>query len=74
MEESVNELLTDINANVTSNDIEDWHRTGKKDSRIGSTVNRKHAEQALYNKKNLSKSRKNTHLTLTIIPFLLARI
>ena len=56
------------------------HRTGKKDTRIGSTktiirvVNMKHAKQALYNKKKLSQvKKKNTRLTLTIIPFLLAR-
>ena len=59
---------------------EAFHRIGKKDTRIGSTktiirvVNMKHAKQALYNKKKLSQvKKKNTRLTLTIIPFLLAR-
>ena len=87
-EESVTEFLTDINVNVAINDIEACHRIGKKDTRIGSTkaiicfVNRKHARQVLYNKKKLSQVKKNnnnktkkkkTHLTLTIIPFLLVR-
>ena len=79
LEESVTEILTDINIDVASNDIEACHKIGKKDSRIGSTktiihsVNRKHAKQALYNKKKSSQVKKNTHLTLTIIPFSLAR-
>ena len=87
-EESVTEFLTDINVNVAINDIEACHRIGKKDTRIGSTkaiicsVNRKHAREFLYNKKKLSQVKKNnnnktkqkkTHLTLTIIPFLLVR-
>ena len=87
-EESVTEFLTDINVNVAINDIEACHRIGKKDTRIGSTkaiicfVNRKHARQVLYNKKKLSQvkkkkttkqNKKKTHLTLTIIPFLLVR-
>ena len=65
---------------MASNDIEACHGIGKKDPRIGSTktiirfVNRKHAKQALYNKKKHSQVKKNTHLTLTIIPFSLARI
>ena len=64
MEESATEILTDINVNVTSSDIEAYHRIGKKDSRIGSTktiirfVNRKHAKQALYNKKKFSQVKK----------------
>ena len=64
MEESVTEILTDINVNVASNDIEACHRIGKKDTRIGSTktiicfVNRKHAKQAQYNKKKLSQVKK----------------
>ena len=64
MEESVTEILTDINVNVASNDIEVCHRIGKKDTRIGSTktiicfVNRKHAKQAQYNKKKLSQVKK----------------
>ena len=79
LEESVTEILTDINIGVASNDIEACHKIGKKDSRIGSTktiihsVNRKYAKQALYNKKKSSQVKKNTHLTLTIIPFSLAR-
>ena len=87
-EELVTEFLTDINVNVAINDIEACNRIGKKDTRIGSTkaiicfVNRKHARQVLYNKKKLSQVKKNnnnktkqkkTHLTLTIIPFLLVR-
>ena len=49
---------------MTSNDIEACHRIGKKDTRIGSTktiirfVSRKHAKQALYNKKRLSQVKK----------------
>ena len=64
LEESVTEILTDINVNVASNDIEDCHRIGKKDTRIDSTktiirfVNRKHAKQALYNRKKLSQVKK----------------
>ena len=65
LEDSVTEILTDINVNVESNDIEACHRIGKKDSRIGSTktiirfVNKKHTKQALYNKKkNFLKSKK----------------
>ena len=60
---------------MASNDIEACHRIGKKDARIGSTkttvcfANRKHAKQALYNKKKLAQVKKNTHLTQTIIPF-----
>ena len=44
--------------------IEACHRIGKKDSRIGSTktiihfANRKHAKQALYNKKKHSQVKK----------------
>ena len=70
LEDSVTEILTDINVNVESNDIEACHRIGKKDSRIGSTktiirfVNKKHTKQVLYNKKKLSQVKKNTHLTL----------
>ena len=61
MEESVTEILTGINVNVASNDIEACHRNGKKVTRIGSTktiirfVNRKHAKHALYNKKKLTQ-------------------
>ena len=68
LEDSVTEILTDINVNVESNDIEACHRIGKKDSRIGSTktiirfVNRKHTKQALYNKKKLSPVKKKIHI------------
>ena len=68
LEDSVTEILTDINVNVESNDIEACHRIGKKDSRIGSTktiirfVNRKHTKQALYNKKKLSPVKKKKHI------------
>ena len=64
LEESVTEIRTDINVNVASNDTEVCHRIGKKDTRIGSTktiirfVNKKHAKQALYNKKKLSLVKK----------------
>ena len=64
LEESVTEILTDINVNVASNDIEACHRIGKKDTRIGSTktiirfVNRKHAKQPLYNKNKLFQVKK----------------
>ena len=34
LEESVAEILTEINVNVASNDIEACHRIGKKDTRI----------------------------------------
>ena len=63
LEESVTKIITDINVNVASNDIEACHRIRKKDSRVGSTktiirfVNRNHAKQALYNKKNFLKSK-----------------
>ena len=68
LEDSVTEILTDISINVASNDIEFCHRIGKKDSRIGSTktiihfVNRKHAKQALSNKKKLSQVKKKIHI------------
>ena len=68
MEESVTKIITDINVNVASNDIEACHRIHKKDSRIASTktiirfVNREHAKQALYNKKNFPKSKKKIHI------------
>ena len=68
LEESVTEILTHINVNLTSNDIEACRRIGKKDTRIGSTktiirfVNRKHAEQALYNKKETFPSQEKIHI------------
>ena len=49
---------------MASNNIEACHGSGKKDSGIGSTktvirfVNRKHAKQALYNKKKHSQVKK----------------
>ena len=64
MEESFTEILSDIDVNVTTNDIEACHRVGKRDNKIGSTkaivrfVNRKNAKQALYNKKKLSRIKK----------------
>ena len=79
LEDSVTEILTDINVNVESNDIEACHRIGKKDSRIGSTktiirfVNKKHTKQALYNKKKTFSSQKKYTFNPTIIPFSLAR-
>ena len=79
LEDSVTEILTNINVNVKSNDVEACHRIGKKDSRIGSTktiirfVNRKHTKQALYNKKKLSPVKKKYTFNPTIIPFSLAR-
>ena len=78
LEDSV-KILTDINVNVESNDIEACHRIGKKDSRIGSTktiirfVNKKHTKQALYNKKKTFSSQKKYTFNPTIIPFSLAR-
>ena len=65
LEESVTEILSDIDVKVTSNDIEACHRIGKKNNRINSTktiiqfVNRKHAKKALFNKKKLSQNHKN---------------
>ena len=55
LEESVTEVLSDIDVKVTTNDIEACHWVGKSDNKIGSTinivrfVNRKNAKQALYN-------------------------
>ena len=80
LEESFNKILTDINVYVASNDIEACHRISKKDTRIGIIktnirfVNRKHVKQALYNKNKVLQLKKNTHLTLKIISFLLTRI
>ena len=37
LEESVTEILSDIDVKVTSNDIEACHRIGKKNNRINST-------------------------------------
>ena len=68
LEDSVTEILTNINVNLKSNDIEACHRIGKKDSRIGSTkniirfVNRKHTKPALYNKKKPSQVKKILHI------------
>ena len=77
LEKSVTEILTDINVNVTSNDIKASHRIGK-DTRIGSTktiICTGNILSKLYIiKRNFPKSRKNMHLTLKIIPFLLMRI
>ena len=78
MEESVTEILTDINVNVASNDIEAGHRIGKKDSRIGNTktiirfVNRKHAKQALHNKKKLSQVKKKYTFNSNNNPFFIS--
>ena len=78
LEESVTEILTDINVNVASNDIEACHRIGKKYTRIGSTktiirfVNRKHAIQALYNKKNLSQVKKKYTFNPNNNPFFIS--
>ena len=64
LKESATEILIDINVNVAGNDVESCHRIGKKDTRIGSTktiicfVNRRHAKQALYNKKKFSQVKK----------------
>ena len=65
LEESVTEILSDIDVKVTSNDIEACHRIGKKNNRINRTktiirfVNKKHAKKALFNKKKLSQNHKN---------------
>ena len=65
LEESVTEILSDIDVKVTSNDIEACHRIGKKNNRINSTktiiwfVNRKHTKKALFNKKKLPQNHKN---------------
>ena len=78
MEESVTEILAEININVASNDIEACHQIGKKDSRIGSTktiirfVNRKHAKQALYNKKKLSQVKKKYTFNPNNNPFFIS--
>ena len=53
--------VNDINVNVASNDIEACDRIGKKDTIICSTKTTtalKHAKQALYNKKKLSRVKK----------------
>ena len=78
LEGPVTEILTDININVASNDIEACHRIGKKDSRIGSTktiirfVNRKHAKQTLYNKKKLSQVKKKYTFNPNNNPFFIS--
>ena len=65
LEESVTEILSDIDVKVTSNDIEACHRIGKKNNRINRIktiirfVNKKHAKKALFNKKKLSQNHKN---------------
>ena len=69
---------TDININVVSNDIEACHRIGKKDTRIGSTktiicfVNRKHAKQALHNKKKHSRVKKKQTFNPNNNPFFIS--
>ena len=79
LEESVTEILTEININVASNDVEACHRIGKKDTRIGSTktiicfVNRKHAKQALYNKKKLSKVKRKYTFNPNDNPFFISK-
>ena len=76
LEESVTKVLSDIDIKVTTSDIEACHRVGRSDNKIGSTknivrfVNRKNAKQALYNKKNFPKSRKNMNLIKITIHFL----
>ena len=75
LEEPVTEILSDIDVKVTTNDIEACHRVGRSDNKIGSTktivcfVNRKNAKQALYDKKNFPKSRKNMNLIKITIHF-----
>ena len=74
LEESVTEILTDINTDVASYDIEACHRIGKV-TRIGSTktiirfVNRKHAKHGLYNKKKLSQIEKKYTFNTNNNPF-----
>ena len=76
LKESVTEILSDIDVKVTTNDIEACHRVGKSDNKIGSTktivrfVNRKSGKQALHNKNNFPKSRKNMNLIKITIHFL----
>ena len=76
--ESVTEILTDSNVNVASNGIEACHRIGKKVTRIGSTktiirfINRKHAKQALYNKKKLSQVKKKYTFNPNNNPFFIS--
>ena len=75
LEEPVTEILSDIDVKVTTNDIEACHRVGRSDNKIDSTktivcfVNRKNAKQALYDKKNFPKSRKNMNLIKITIHF-----
>ena len=65
---------------MTTNVIEACHRIGKKDTRIGSTktiirfINRKHAKQALSNKKKLSQVKTKDIFNPNNNPFLLVRI
>ena len=59
LEESVSEILSDIDVKVTSNDIDACHRIGKKNNRIIRFVNRKHAKKAFFNKKEISQNYKN---------------
>ena len=78
LEESVTEIPTEININVVSNAVEACHRIGKKDTRIGSTktivcfVNRKHAKQALHNKKKLSKVKRKYTFNPNDNPFFIS--
>ena len=80
LKESATEILIDINVNVAGNDVESCHRIDKKDTRISSTktticfVNRRHAKQALYNKKKFSKVKKKYIFNPNNNPFLLAKI
>ena len=80
LEESVTEILSDIDVKVTSNDLDACHRIGKKNNRINSTkkiiqfVNRKHARKPFLIKRSYLKIIKTIHSTPTIILCLLVRI
>ena len=75
LEESFNKILTEINVYVASNDIETSHRISTKDTRICINktnirfVNRKHAKQAMYNKKKVAQLKKKYTFNANSNPF-----
>ena len=63
LEEKVTEILDKIDVNISSKDVEAYHRIGKSKGSSKTTivrfVNRKHAKKALVNRKGLKTSIKH---------------
>ena len=66
LEETVISVLSDIEVNVSANDVESCHRIGKPDSNksrktIVSFLNRKHCKKTLLNRRKLQNLDKEKH-------------